>query len=180
MAFTFADFKRSLKGIFGAKRSVLSGDGGGDLDDHIARVFQRTVRGAEFPATATVTQALVVTPKVLFRAEEECKVVRVSASAAGSLTISNTDHVRLTIIKRTAVGSYSLTESVGTLEIGRSAGGTVTWVNKPGFSGNATLATTTSVIDMDPGDVLIGQLSRPGGAVALQSPVAVHVTVEEY
>jgi len=177
MAYTFSDLKKSLKGLFGEHRSVLSGDGGGAVDDHVARLAQRYVE-VTFPATATVTQPLVVTPKVLFIAEEECDVRRIRVSAAGSLTISNTDHVLLTVIKRKAT-SFSLTESVATAEIGRSAGGTITWVNKPGFSGAATLATTASVIDMDAGDVLLGHLSKPGGAVGLQSPVTVMICVEE-
>ena len=178
MAFTYSDLKKALRGLFGEHQTRISGDGGGDVKDHTARLSQRYFKGAEFPATVTVTQPLVVTPKVLFTAQEECNVVGIRVSAAGSLTISNTDHVLLTVLKRKAT-SFSLTESVATAEIGRSAGGTITWVNKPGFSGAATIATTASVIDMDPGDSLTGHLSKPGAAVGLQSPVTVMIAVEE-
>lgn len=177
MAFSFTTFKKNFRAQFGFGQTNVSGDGGGDVKDHSARVFSRIIRAAEFPATATVTQPLVVTPKVLFVAEEECDVRAIRVSAAGSLTVSNTDHVLLTVIKRKSP-TFSVTEAVATAQIGRTTGA-ITWVNKPGFSGAATIATTNSVIDMDPGDTLTGALTKPGAAVALQSPVSVFLTVEE-
>lgn len=174
MAFSFTTFKKNFRAMLGWGQTNVSGDGGGDVVDHTVRMFSRIVRAAEFPATVTVTQPLVVTPKVLFIAEEECNVKAIRVSAAGSLTISNTDHVLLTVIKRKAT-SFSLTESVATVTIGQTA----SWTNKPGFSKAATIATTNSVIDMDPGDTLIGHLTKPGSVVALQSPVTVMLTVEE-
>ena len=178
MAFTFTDFKNAIRARFGYAQTIRSGDGGGNVLDHVDRLVQRTFKAAEFPATATVTQPLVVREKVLFTAEEECDVVSIRVSAAGSLTISITDHVLLTVIKRKAT-TFSVTESVATAELGRTSGGSISWTNKPGFSGAATIATTNSVIDMDPGDSLIGILSKPGAAVGLQSPVTVSLTVRE-
>ncbi len=177
MAFTYTDFKKSLRTLFGRGQTIVSGDGGGDNKDHVDRLVSRIVRAVEFPATATVTQPFVVTPKVGFVAEEECDIVAIRVSAAGSLTVSNTDHVLLTCIKRKAT-TFSATESVGTVALGRTTG-TPTWTNKVGFSASMTIATTNSVIDMDPGDSLTFSLSKPGAAVALQSPVSVVLTVRE-
>lgn len=174
MAFTYTEFKEALRDYFGMRQTVVSGDGGGDVKDHCGRLSQRYIKAAEFPATVTVTQPAVVTPKVLFIAEEECDVKSIRISAAGSLTISNTDHVRLTVIKRKSP-TFSVTESVAVIAIGQTA----TWTNKTGFSLNPAIATTSGVIDMDPGDTLTGALTKPGSVVALQSAVTVMLAVEE-
>lgn len=176
MAYTFTDFKKDIRARFGRGQTNVSGDGGGDVKDHTDRLVSRIVR-TEYPSTNSLTDAVYSAAertKVLFTAEEECDVVAIRVAAAGSLTVSVTDHVLLTVIKRKAT-TFSVTESVATCTIGATS----TWTNKPGFSRAATIATTASVIDMDPGDALVGTLSRAGGVVQLGSPVAVHVTIRE-
>ncbi len=175
MAFTYTDFKKATRALMGRGQTNVSGDGGGDVKDHNARLHSKIVT-ADYTTAATLSVAIPValSPKVLFIAEEECNVVALRVSAAGSLTISNTDSLLLTVIKRKAP-TFSVTESVATCTIGQTA----SWTNKPGFSKAATIATTASVIDMDPGDTLLGHISKPGAQVGIQSPLSVTVTVEE-
>lgn len=176
MAFTFTDFKKAMRAQWGRGQTNVSGDGGGDVKDHTDRLVSRIVR-AEYPATNSLTDAIYSAAertKVLFTAEEECDVVAIRVAAAGSLTVSVTDHVLLTVIKRKAT-TFSVTESVATCTVGATS----TWTLKPGFSRAATIATTASVIDMDPGDSLVGTLSRAGGVVQLQTPLTVMLTVRE-
>jgi hypothetical protein len=149
MAFTYTDFKKSLKGIFGAKRSVVSGDGGGDVDDHCARLHER-IQGPFVVAAAAAsgTSSFAMVPA--FVAENECdlKTVRVVIDAACTLTV--TDHIVLNLIKKKSA-TWSATENLGTLLLNRTA----TWgTNVAGMSKAFTLATTTSVLDLDPGDTI--------------------------
>jgi hypothetical protein len=95
-------------------------------------------------------------------------------SAAGSLTVSATDYLILRLIKRKAT-TFSVTEQIGTVNVGQTS----TWTNKPGFSKAGTVATTASVVDMDPGDSILGHIVLNGAQVGIQSPISVCLTIEE-
>ncbi len=148
MAFTFTDFKKAVRAMFGYGQTNVSGDGGGDLKDHAARLVSRVAGPVPLPLNATGTNLLDAFP--IFCAENECDVRSIRVTIEAALTTTATDYTIYTVHKRKSP-SWSLTESVATLNFGQTSLWTV---NKAGMSKAFTLATTQSVIDMDPGDTL--------------------------
>jgi hypothetical protein len=172
MAFTYSDFKKSLRGLFGAKQTRSSGDGGGDVLDHTARLSQRYVT-TRFASNATATNTWA--NSAVFVAQEECDVVGLRIVIDAALTTTATDYVVLNVVKRKAT-SFSLTENVATLNLGQTSAWTV---NSIGTSKAFTLATTASVIDMDAGDSLCINAALAGANVTGNPACLIQVAVEE-
>lgn len=174
MAFTFTDLKNSIRALFGENQTRTSGDGGGDVSGHVSRLAQRYVPcRASAAAVASGTSSYAMLP--IFVAEEECNVVGARMVIDSALTLTVTDYIVMSLIKKKSP-TFSATQAVATLNVGQTSAWTV---NVAGTSKAFTMASTESVIDMDAGDTLSlnGTLN---GANAIGVPANfVHVAVEE-
>lgn len=147
MAYTYTDLKKHLRAMFGHGQSNVSGDGGGTVVDHAGRLSRRPVQ-TRFNGTASATSLFNMVPIYVAQEESDVHSIRIAISAA--LTLTATDYVNLTVLKRKSA-TWSVTESVATLAFGKTS----TWsTNIAGMSKAFTLATTAAAIDMDPGDTL--------------------------
>lgn len=149
MAYTFTQFKNGLRALFGAAQTNVSGDGGGDVVDHVDRLCERQVGPFEVAAAAasgTSTYAMLAAVVV----ENECDLKSVRIVVDAALTLTATDYIILNLIKKKSA-TWSATENIGTLNLGQTSA----WSpNIAGRSKTFTLATTTSVLDLDPGDTI--------------------------
>lgn len=174
MAFTYSDFKAALRARFGYGQTNVTGDGGGNVKDHAARVSQRYVM-TQFPTNATATNLL--DNSIIFIAEEECNVVSIRCAAESAVTTSATDWVRFTVLKRKSP-SFSVTEAVATFDFGKTS---LYTVNLAGTSKSFTIGTTDASIDMDPGDTLglKASLVAPAANAIGRPALGILVAVEE-
>lgn len=172
MAFTYTDFKKALRSKFGFGQTNVSGDGGGDVVDHSARLHSKIVT-TQFPLNATATNLLDYSP--IFIAEEECDVRSIRIAIEAALTLTVTDYVILTVLKKKSP-TWSVTESVATLHLNRTS---VWTTNIAGMSKAFTLATTAAAIDMDPGDTLGLKATLAATNLTGRPATAVTVVAEE-
>lgn len=174
MAFTYTDFKLRLRSLFGSGQTNVSGDGGGDLKDHTTRLHSKIVT-TQFPINATATNLLDYS--VIFIAEEECDVRSIRIASESAVTTTATDYVTMTVLKRKSP-TFSVTEAVATFQFGRTS---LYTVNLAGTSKSFTVATTASVIDMDPGDTLglMAKLVAPAVNAIGRPASTITVVVEE-
>jgi hypothetical protein len=174
MAFTYTDFKVALRDMFGWAQTVVSTDAGGNVKDHAGRVSQRYIM-TQFPTNATATNLL--DNSIIFIAEEECDVVSIRCAAESAVTTSASDYVTFTVLKRKSP-TFSVTEAVATFQFGRTS---LYTVNLAGTSKSFTIATTSSVIDMDPGDTLglMAKLVAPAVNAIGRPALGIMVAVEE-
>lgn len=172
MAYTYTDFKNGIKSLFGYGQTNVSGDGGGDVKDHNARLHSKIVV-TQFPLNATATNLIDMSP--IFIAEEECDVRSIRCAIEAALTLSATDYVKFIVLKKKSP-TWSVTESVATLNFGQTSA----WsTNIAGMSKAFTLATTASVIDMDPGDTLCMKITLNGANAIGRPATAITVVAEE-
>ncbi len=174
MAFTYTEFKVALRDFFGMSQTVVSGDSGGDVKDHCGRLSQRYVT-TQFPLNATATNLL--DNSIIFIAEEECDVKSIRIASESAVTTTASDFVTLTVLKRKSP-TFSVTEAVATFQFGKTS---LYTVNLAGTSKSFTLATTATVVDMDPGDTLglMAKLLSPAVNAIGRPASTIVVAVEE-
>lgn len=166
MAFTFSDLKDHLKGLFGEKQTRSSGDGGGDVTDHINRLSQRyatyhvpiqpAANKPSYAQTASLSKTQPMSEQVCFVAEEECNVKSIRVAFGRALTTHASDYLTFVFLKRKST-TFSVTQSVATMAGTVANLGATVPIHS---SKAATIASTESVIDMDAGDVLTVQVTK--------------------
>lgn len=164
MAFGFTSLLNALKAQFGENNQrIASGADVGDVSDHVNRLAQKPASYDIDSAQTTQTQP--ITARVCFVADEEADVVSIQVVCQASVTVSNTDRFLLTFLKRKSP-TWSVTESIGTIT-SQSGGAAGTWINNGAHKvNNVLLATTTTVLDLDPGDVItVAKTSNGLGAI---------------
>jgi hypothetical protein len=176
MAFGFTSLLNALKAQFGENNiRTVAGDNVGDVSDHVNRLAQTHFDYRIDSSQATNTQPL--TAQVCFIADEECDLIGIQVSSGISVTTSNTDRFNLLFHKRKA-STWSATEAVASLT-SQSGGAAGTWINNGAHKvNNALLATTTTVLDLDPGDVITVSATKTGLG-ALVPEVRFKTTVRE-
>lgn len=175
MAFTYSDFKKALRALWGEHQTRLSGDGGGDVKDHAARLSQRYVTGPNIASAAASGTSSIAGNIPVFTAAEECDVKAIYVTQTSAATLTATDYINLNVIKRKAT-SFSLTEQVATFKLNQTDSLSP---NVLGASHAMTIATTASVIDMDAGDTLFLDAKLNGTNLTGIPGFQVTVVVEE-